>query len=155
MADADQRRLYRLNIAKWDMEKAVELLEAAARHRPPSIEFEALVTSGIIHYARPFSSNEKDKEAPADARVSPEVIDRLSPDELTLHARLLDRRNKAIAHAEWKEFPVGIQLETKVLSSRRYSVYPEFLDVRPVLALATKVRDRLHNMVADHVFKLR
>jgi hypothetical protein len=46
---------------------------------------------------------------------------------------------------------VGIDLDTKVLSSRRYSVYPEFMDVQPVLALATKLLDRLHNMVADHV----
>jgi hypothetical protein len=151
MADTQQRRLYRLNIAKWDTEKSVELLEAAARHQPPSIEFEALVMTGILHYARPFSSNEKDKEAPADARVPPEVVHCLSRDELTLHARLLDRRNKAIAHAEWNEFPVGIDLDTKVLSSRRYSVYPEFMDVQPVLALATKLLDRLHNMVADHV----
>jgi len=154
MTDADQRRLYRLNIAKWDMEKAVELLEAAARHQPTSIEFEALVTSGIIHYVRPFSLNERGKEASADARVPPEVIDCLSCDERALHARLLDRRNKAIAHSEWNEFPVGMDPETKVLRSRRYSVYPEFLDVGPLVALARKLRERLHNMVADHVFRL-
>ena len=77
-----------------------------------------------------------------------------APDERALHARLLDRRNKTIAHSEWNEFPVGIDTETKVLRSRRYSVYPEFLDVRPVLALAQRLLDRLHNMVADHVYKL-
>lgn len=154
MDDAEKRRLYRLNIAKWDIDKAVELLTAAVNHKPPSLEFEALVMSGIIHYARPFSYNEKKKDAQADPRVPQEVTANLSDSELKLHDLLLERRNKAIAHSEWEKFPVGIDMETKVLSSRRYSVYPEFLDVQPTLALARKLLDRLHNMVADHVFKL-
>jgi hypothetical protein len=151
MDDQEKRRLYRLNIAKWDMDKAVALLTMATTYPPTKLEFEALVTSGIIHYARPFSMNEREKDAKADSRVPSEVIDKLNSDEIKLHNLLIDRRNKAIAHAEWSKFPVGIDLDSNILSSRRYSIYPEFMDLQPSLALAKKLLSRLHNMVADHL----
>lgn len=154
MTDEEQKELYRLNIGKWDLDKAVLVLEAATRHDPTSAEYEALVTSAIIHYARPFSSNEKEKEAKAASRVPERVINQFSPEELVLHERIINRRNKAIAHAEWNEFPVGVDLDTRVMSSRRYSIYPEFLDAKPFLALARKLLRRLHNEVADHVYRL-
>ncbi|MCR4303824.1 MAG: hypothetical protein NUV63_06305 [Gallionella sp.] len=154
MTEGEQKELYRLNIGKWDLDKAVSLLEVAVKHTSTTVEYEALVTSAIIHYARPFSFNEKEKDAKATSRVPARVIDKFTTDERSLHERILDRRNKAIAHAEWNEFPVGIDLETRVLSSKRYSVYPEFLDAHPFLALAKKLLQRLHNEVADHVLRL-
>ena len=149
-----EKELLRLNIARGDIKKAIELLEAAEKHAPTSIEYEALVMGAIIHYARPFSCNEKSLTANALARVPPTVIEGYSPDELKLHERLIDRRNKAIAHAEWNEFPTAIDRETKVIGSSRYSVYPEFLDPKPLIALSRTLSTRLHNMVADHVYKM-
>lgn len=153
MTEEEQKELYRLNIGKWDIDKAVSLLEAAVKHVPTTIEYEALVTSAIIHYARPFSSNEKEKDAKAIARVPERVTDRFSIEERALHDRILNRRNKAIAHAEWNEFSVDVDFETQVISSRRYSIYPEFLNANPFLALAKKLLQRLHNEVADHVLQ--
>lgn len=150
----NQKELYRLNISRLDIKQALDFLEAAARHDRTSIEYEGLIVSAIIHYARPFSNNEKNPAANALARVPESVIEGYSPDELMLHNRLIDRRNKAIAHAEWNEFPTTVDEETKALSSTRYSIYPEFLDPLPLIALAKTVLARLHNMVADHIFKM-
>jgi len=110
--------------------------------------------SAIIHYARHFSNNEKNLAVHTLARLPKAVIEGYSPDELVLHNRLIDRRNKVIARAEWNEFPTTVDEETKALSSTRYSVYPEFLDPLPLIALVKKLLARLHNMVADHVFKV-
>lgn len=154
MTGNEQKELYRLNIGKRDLDKAVSLLEAAVKHDPTSIEYEALITSAIIHYARPFSSNEKEKDAIALSRVPNRVTDQFSTEELSLHDLILNRRNKAIAHAEWREFPVVVDLETRLIRSTRYSIYPEFLNAAPFLALAKKLSERLHNAVADHVFQL-
>lgn len=149
-----EKKLYRLNIAKGDIKKAIELLEAAEKHDHASIEYEALIMGAIIHYARPFSCNEKSQSANALARVPSTVIEGYSPDELTLHKRIIDRRNKAIAHAESNEFTTDIDRETKVIGSRRYSVYPEFIDPKPLIALSRKLLMRLQNMVADHIYKI-
>jgi len=154
MTEDEQKELYRLNIGKWDLDKTVSLLETALRHEPTSIEYEALVTSAIIHYARPFSDNEKKKDAKAMSRIPERVLDQLSKEEHALHERLINRRNKAIAHAEWSDFPVGVDLETRVLKNKRYSIYPEFLDAGPFLALSKKLLSRLHNEVADHVCRI-
>ncbi len=152
---SNEKELCRLNISRLDIEQALDFLEAAARHDRSSIEYEGLIVSAIIHYARPFSTNnEKSQAANALARVPEAVIQGYSPDELALHDRLIDRRNKVIARAEWNEFLTTVDEETKALSSTRYSVYPEFLDPLPLIALAKKLLARLHNMVADHVFKM-
>jgi hypothetical protein len=149
-----EKELNRLNIARGDIKKAIELLEAAEKHDHASIEYEALIMGAIIHYARPFSCNEKSQSANALARVPLKVIEVYSPDEHTLHDRLIDRRNKTIAHAESEEFPTDVDRETKAIVSRRYSVYPEFLDPKPLIALSRKLLMRLQNMVADHVYKM-
>ena len=92
------KELHRLNIARKDIEKTIELIEAAEKHNHSSIEYEALIMCAIIHYARPFSCNEKSTSANATVRVPATVIEDYSSDERTLHERLIDRRNKTIAH---------------------------------------------------------
>ena len=119
MTEDEQKELYRLNIGKWDIDKAVSMLKAALNHDPSTIEYEALVGSAIVLYARPFSANEKEENAKSNARVPRRVIDHYSSDELELHKRILNRRNKAIAHAEWNDYPVGVDMETRVDTSRK------------------------------------
>ncbi len=153
LALGTKKALSRLYIAKWDIKKAIEFLETAEKYAPTSIEYEALIMGAIIHYTRPFSCNEKSLNANALARVPLAVIEGYSSDEHELHKRLIDRRNRAIAHAEWSEFPTEIDRETKSLGIQRYSVYPEFLDPKPLIALSRKLSIRLHNMVTDHIHK--
>ena len=151
---ATEKELNRLNISKGDIKKSIVYFEAAEKHARNSIEYEGLIICGIIHYARPFSRNEMRKRAKADARVPAAAIKEYSSDELALHRRLIDRRNKAIAHAEAHEYPTDIDRDTKGIGSRRYSVFPEFHDPKPLIALSEKLKIRLENMVADHVCKM-
>jgi len=148
------KELSRLNIAKQDIGKAIEFLESAQNHEATSLEYEALIMIAIIHYARPFSINEKSPTANALASVPPAVTEVYTPDEVRLHHRLINRRNKAIAHAEWNEFPVKIDRQANFMRSSRYSVYPEFLDSTPLIALLRKLHTHLFNMVIDRVCKV-
>jgi hypothetical protein len=62
--------------------------------------YEALLIAAIIFYARPFSSNERNKDAKAASRITNQVIDHLSNEEKELHEKIIKLRNKALAHAE-------------------------------------------------------
>ena len=154
MNENEKKELYRLNIGKWDIDKSISMLNAALKYDPTMIEYEALVGSAIILYARPFSANEKKDNAKADIRIPERIIDRYSSEERELHERILNRRNKAIAHAEWNEYQVDVDLETRGVSSQRYSIYPEFLNIKPFHALAKKLLERLKNDIADHLFRI-
>ena len=150
----DKKELYRLNISRHDIKQALDFLQAATKHDSSSTEYEGLIVSAIIFYARPFSNNEKNPAANALSRVPESVIEGFLPNDLVLHKRLIDRRNKAIAHAEWNEFPTIVDEETKALSITRYSIFPEFLDPLPLIALVRTLMTRLDNMVADRVSKM-
>lgn len=147
----NQQELNRLNIARGDIGDAVRFLDAAAGREPTSVEYEALVMMAIVLYARPFSTNELSAAAMASRCVPDSVIDGYSEAEKTLHSRIIEVRNKAVAHSEWTNYPTSVSWDIRVIKSRRYSIYPEFLTVAAFVDLAKKLHQRLHNMVADRV----
>ncbi len=146
-----ERTINRLNIARGDVDRCVKFLEAANHHAPRSIEYEALVACAIINYAKPFSQNERPGSSKALPSVPQSVIRDYSVQELELHDRIINRRNKAIAHSEWNEFQTSVDCDTKMIDRQRYFIYPEFLDIKPFTSLAKKLLDQLHNVVADLV----
>ncbi|MEX2515517.1 MAG: hypothetical protein WD572_01200 [Gammaproteobacteria bacterium] len=147
--------LNRLTIARGDIEQALRFLKKAGGIDPTSDEYEALVMTAITLYARPFSKNEVDPQAKANKCVSSEVLDEYTKEERVLHDRLLEVRNKAIAHAEWNNYPTSVSWDTRVIKSRRYSIYPEFITVESFAALAMKLERRLQNMRVDRVLQER
>lgn len=147
----NQQELNRLSIARGDIGEAVRFLDAAAGHDPTSVEYEALVMGAIVLYARPFSKNELSSDAKASHSVPDAVIDGYSEAEKTLHSRIIEVRNKAVAHSEWTNYPTSVSWDTKVIKSRRYSIYPEFLMVAAFVELTKKLHQRLHNIVADRM----
>lgn len=145
--------LNRLTIARGDIEQALRFLKKAGDMGPTSDEYKALVMTAIILYARPFSKNEVVPQAKAAKCVSSEVSDEYTEEERVLHDRLLEVRNKAIAHAEWNNYPTSVSWDTRVIKSRRYSIYPEFITVKSFAALAAKLERRLQNMRADRALQ--
>jgi len=142
----DPKTINRLKISEDDLNQSIAFLKTAKNLDPESIEFEALVISAIIFYARPFSCNETSSSAKADSRVLLNLKDLLIAEELDLHDRIINRRNKAIAHGEWEEFPTStsfIASKTTITGSQRYQVYPEFINLSPFIALAKKLKDFL------------
>ena len=102
---ATRRRFNRAHISRRDFAKAIGFIKAAADHPQDSPEYEALLLAAIIAYARPFSPNERDKSARSDARLDVDVRHVLGSDS-ALHARLVEIRNKAVAHSEFAYYPV-------------------------------------------------
>lgn len=152
------RNLNRLTISRHDFEKCLGCLKELDNHRYGEISYEALLLCAIIFYSRPFSCNEKSKDAKAAARVDSSVIDQLTDGELDLHKRLLGLRNKAIAHAEWTYHPTNVTCDG-IISSRSFSVWEYFQspksDIQNFHNLVNKVSLRAHNLTADQVVSRR
>mgnify|MGYP003394940661 CR=1 FL=1 len=143
--------LNRLTISRHDFDKCRDFLAALPAQEYGSINYEALLISAIIFYSRPFSCNEKEKGAQAESRVDTAVLDNLSAEECELHTRILNLRNKAVAHAEWKLHPTGVT-GNKVIQSMPFSLWEYFggsSDVKLFSSLVNKVLLRAHNISAD------
>ncbi|MGH8546744.1 MAG: hypothetical protein ACREX3_24660, partial [Gammaproteobacteria bacterium] len=57
------------SIAIRDFEKTVEFLKEIDKHSHDSLLYEALLMSALICYCRPFSWNERGKNAKATKRI--------------------------------------------------------------------------------------
>lgn len=104
--DARRKRFNRTNISMHDFEHATKFLDAAANHRSDSPEYEALLMAAIVLYARPFGPNEKNPSSMATPRLHLDPAAILG-DFHKLHVQIVDRRNKAVAHAEWDLYPTS------------------------------------------------
>lgn len=145
--------LNRLTISRQDFEKSRQFLEQLASQQYGSVPYEALLLSAIVFYARPFSSNEKDKTANAESRIDSAVVDQLTDVERKLHVLILELRNKAVAHAEWTYHPTNA-VGNGVIASRPFSIwsyFPRTSDIQGFFDLAGKVLMRANHLTADRV----
>lgn len=143
--------LNRLTISRHDFEKCLEYLGKLKSQEYGSIIYEALLLTAIVFYARPFSCNEKCKNSKTESRVDLAIIDQLNEEDQQLHGRLLDLRNKAIAHAEWTFYPTGVT-ESKIIQSMPFSVWNEFrgsMEIEAFSRLVEKVLLRAHHVTGD------
>ena len=97
----------RLRTSRRDFEKAIRFIDVALTHAIHTEVYEALLLAAVVSYARPFSRNERAKPPPSDPRLAVEEKALLGAD-FPLHERLLEIRNKAIAHAESEYYPVEL-----------------------------------------------
>jgi hypothetical protein len=145
------KRLNRLTISRHDFEKCLEFIAKLSTQEYGTIVYEALLLSAIVFYARPFSGNEKRNDSKAESRVDLAVIDQLNGEERQLHERLLELRNKAVAHAEWTFHPTGVT-ESKIIQSMPFSIWKDFHDrteIEAFSSLVEKVLLRAHHVTAD------
>ena len=71
----DTKVLNRLTISRHDLEQCQNFLQQLAHQEYGSITYEALLIAAIVFYARPFSNNERGKNANADSKINDEVLD--------------------------------------------------------------------------------
>jgi hypothetical protein len=151
--DASKLQL-RLNIAKDDFADAKRFADSARIHGGTETELEALLVAAVVCYARPFSDNEpKRPKAPVIARNVPEdkLLTALDSDaDRALHARLLELRDKAIAHAESTNYP-GQKIPPTIgnpgthgvaFVHRRFHILSERLDPDALSRIAEAMRVR-------------
>lgn len=104
--------LWRLIIALSDLSEAQAFIVAARKHGIASIEHEALLECAVIRYARPFTSNERDKKnAAADSKLtlSAPLINVFRVQEhVDLHKRILTLRHTVVAHVPAAQCPVTV-----------------------------------------------
>jgi hypothetical protein len=102
------KRLTRVHISARDFDKALKFIEAAGKHDVAAIEHEALLLSAIVCYGRPFSGNEKGKNAKADRDLTGVDIPVALGADYDLHKRIVGMRHKAVAHSPSDHYPVSL-----------------------------------------------
>jgi hypothetical protein len=149
------RRFNRAHISRRDFKKAIGFIEAAMKHDLASIEYEALMISAIVYYARPFSGNERGKEPPSDSNLMIEVKQLLGEDS-DLHDRIVSMRNKAVAHSEFGKYPVRIMAVPEpnsdagfAASSRSWHVLNERIDLEAFKRIAEALHQKCLNLCFD------
>jgi hypothetical protein len=116
--------MQRAQISTDDMRQAITFIDEALAlekkglNSNTSVAHLALVTAAVIHYARPFTGNERapkskrppPKGEPPLSRIDlgplPKVI--ASKEGRALHRSVIRLRRKIVAHAESRYFPVRI-----------------------------------------------
>ena len=154
---ATRRRFNRTHIARRDFEKAIAFIDVAETHLIYTVEYEALLLSAIIYYARPFSGNERGAAPPSDSKLVVDVEGLLGED-LPLHKRIIEVRNKAVAHAEFAYYPVHL-LPTEsdpeigrgfASKAQSWHVLNEHID----LAAFRRMAEALHQKCLNNLFDI-
>lgn len=109
MSAPQERAAARLFLATRDLEEALQFTNVSTRltalHRDERPEnyarvMEALQIATIISYARPFLGS--DGAENATSKISTKGLFKERDDLRLLHDVVMERRNQAIAHADWK-----------------------------------------------------
>jgi TPR repeat protein len=154
---ATQRRFNRTHISRRDFDKAIAFIDRAATHAINTPEYEALLLSAVIYYARPFSGNERGSSPSSDPRLIVDVEGLLGED-LQMHKRMIEVRNKALAHAEFAYYPVQL-LPTDsdpeigrgfASKSQSWHVLNEHID----LAAFRRMAEALHQKCLNSLFDI-
>ena len=159
MLDKSVRETNRLSISVRDFEQSMRFLRELPALYGADIEIckdtvrESLVLSAIISYARPFSRNEKDEAAKADPKITGDVLEDLSAQERTLHDKIMNLRNKAVAHSEFAFNPTKLT-EEGVFVGRQFSIWTELSEeeMGQLRQLANKVMDRANHLRANKAY---
>ncbi len=150
MSINSEEEFNRHSISVRDFEKSIEFLQEIGNHSQATLLYEALLISALICYCRPFSSNERNKDAKATDRIEFKSFSDITTDEKSLHDKCITTRNKAVAHAEWSRHPTEYRRGTRVIVSRGYSILSENIDPTSLLALSEKLLQQCHHRRADY-----
>jgi hypothetical protein len=148
---ATEQEFNRYSIAYFDWDKALAFATEAQKHLPDTIQYEALLFAAIICYYRPFSLNEKEKNASARSQLRIEDFPPLSTKEQGIHDNCKSLRNKALAHSELSFNPTGLNPNTGVIASKPFSLFCQPFDLSGFVQLVKKLTLVCHHKRANHV----
>lgn len=151
MSIANDQELNRYSISIEDFKRSIEFLKESNKHLPNSLLYESLLICALLYYCRPFSSNEREKNAKATSKINIDSFSDITDDEKSLHNKCMTIRNKALAHSEWSKYPTGRDPKTNVISSREYSILSEGIDRQSLIALVEKLKNQCHHKRADYI----
>lgn len=145
----------RYSIALFDFEKAVAYATEAKTHSAATLTHEALLFAAIVSYYRPFSPNEKNKNSLAASQLTTNSFSPFTPEDISLHGKLKELRNKALAHSEIQFNRTRRDPETGIISSRPFTLLSQPIDIVGLIVLASKLAEECHHKRADHVCRHR
>jgi hypothetical protein len=150
--------LHRVLISKDEFLRAIQFIKATQRHVENTIEYEALLHSAIIFYARPFTNNEGPRSGvPKEAQQLTGIdVESVLGDDFAFHERIVRLRMKVVAHSEAafnpaEHIPLTIgNPDTRGVAFARkaWHVVNENLDLGSFLQIAEK----MNNACTLHVF---
>ena len=108
-----EQEFNRHSISIQDFEKCIGFLREMDNHSPDSLVFESLLICALIYYCRPFSFNERSKNAQATPKITIDSFSEITTDEKCLHSRCMTIRNKALAHSRMVQIPDEAQAGNK------------------------------------------
>ena len=149
MASHTERTFNRVAISRRDMEQCLEYLNALEEVTSTPAQ-RGLVAAAIVAYGRPFSQNTDHPRAKSTVSIKKASLD---ANQKALHARLLEVRNGAIAHADYELHPtrpVEFRDTGFLMASRHFDPLTEFSSTDEFLALATK----LENFFLNEMYRL-
>lgn len=101
------QRFNRTALSRRDFHEASEFLKALPTEDGRTVRY-AILIAAIVAYSRPFSGNERDRNAEASRALHIDPCAILNAEQLSLHKEVLRLRNKLVAHAEFAECPVRL-----------------------------------------------
>lgn len=151
-----EKRFRRTHLSSLDFEQAERFIKAAQQHPVTSAEYEALLLAAIISYARPFSGNERDRDAAAASSLAPELV-ALEAGDRELHDHIIALRNKAVAHAESTYNPmefIGMQRllggsRGVAIATKPWQVGKENLDLNAFGRIALEMQQACVDWLSD------
>jgi hypothetical protein len=152
--------LHRVLISKDEFIRAIEFIKAAKRHVENEIEYEALLHSAIIFYARPFTNNEGPRSgAPKEAHQLTWIdVPSTLGEDFAFHGRIVKLRMKVVAHSEAafnpaQHIPLTIgNPDTRgvAFSRKAWHVVSETLDLDVFLRIA----ETMNRACTTHIFNM-
>ena len=135
-------QFYRAHISERDFIEAGEYLRIY-RESYSEIIKRSLLFSGIVSYSRPFLNSKSGpaQESTSKLSVKPQKI--LTTLEFDLHRRVLDLRNRAIAHSEFESKAVSLvssQAKGFVVGVKLFHLSLPAADVRIFRSMCGKMK---------------
>ena len=146
-----KKQFCRARISLNDFEQAIEFL-AALESAATDVPRRSLLTSAVIAYSRPFSNNEPSENAHATSRMHGNPRSLFTPEHMLLHEDVLNLRNKAIAHAQWSEYPGALRRSRPngfVLQARFFDILAKQLETHHFRDIAQLMRDHCRKEIFE------
>lgn len=159
-----KRKLNRVSIALNDLEQAKKFLDKYLNIVSSSrddIVIEALLSSIVICYSRPFGKNYgkyNEKVMSENSINCRDYFECSDADNLALHNKIICIRNEAIAHADWQRYPTDSKrtaTDIVVIKSKFYNILQDekiILIIRPLL---DELIAKLDKQRVDLYFKIQ
>ncbi len=133
-----ESRFNRVNMSSKDFEEAHCYL-AEFRANLPVVLQRALLTAAVVTYARPFKNSREGREGSASAKLPIDIGTLLSVEHIALHERIIDLRDRGIAHSDYSLKPTRrvARQDTAIMAwSKPFDILGELLDVNVFRDLA-------------------